>query len=677
MRKRVAEVKRKLHLTGGESGQSAFVAVLILLLLGGLIIVPLLSLAISGLTQGQAHEERTHEFYAADAGVEDAMYKIRNDALPDYMQGPWDELAYQSGDYSYAYDLAQLNDKDVTVEINRKWLLQGHEDPSDPYSDKVVVVGSVVGPGKYEIALIDTGAPAGFKIERIGCWLPAGFSYVPGSSNLENDPNRPATYKCQPTVSGHGGGETIIWEYSPAIVFSRLPGTADRKIVTFDFTPANVMTGSFSWTRIAAVTDAYLAYDLGLNLYEIRSTATDPVTGKWTTLTAYTAKEEFRNFGSVINGDYQATGQALLRDPWTFAGRKKGLRYLETPAQISSIPASARVERVLLYWTGWKNTPWDAWYEKKPVDQWTEANRQRLVDLVNTNRVNQVQLKVEVNGTPLLNQTVTASRSQVLPNGSWTQNHGWSYSCYADVTGGLTAYFEGQGVNFTGNAKYTVGHAAAVVKPASQTGYTLYGWKDNHAGETVAYRTEYPLSNTTPSSLWDSAETNQSSVDEWANGGWSIVVIYASPETKGHQLYIYDTLRYLNSNQTVTFNVENFLAPQDVLSDPQAARLTCFVGEGDDYVGDYVRVNDRYLSDTVNPWNNVWNSMSNVSTTARSDGIDLDTFSAGNGVIQPGDIRAQVRLGTGTDVWNLVYTILSFRSENSAGGLLGLTVDTG
>jgi hypothetical protein len=84
-------------------------------------------------------------------------------------------------------------------------------------------------------------------------------------------------------------------------------------------------------------------------------------------LMAYTAKEEFPNFGTVINGDYQATGQALLRDLWTLAGRKKGRRYLETSAQINSIPASARVGEVLFYWTGWKNTPWDARYENKPV----------------------------------------------------------------------------------------------------------------------------------------------------------------------------------------------------------------------------------------------------------------------------------------------------------------------
>ena len=679
MTKRMAGVKKKLRLAGGQSGQTAFMTVLVLLILGGLIIVPLLGFTISGLKQGQAHEERTHEFYAADAGVEDAMWKIRNDALPDGMQGPWDDMAYHSGAYSYAYDLPQLNDKDLTVEINRMWLLQGHEDRSVPFNDKVTVVGSVVGPGKYEIAIIDAGVPGGLKIERIGCWLPAGFSYVSGSGNLGKDPSQPPVYKRQPTTSDFGGGQTIIWEYSPAIEYSKLPGTADRKTITFDFTPATAMTGSFSWIRMDVGKVGYLSYDLGLSLYEIKSTAVDPVTGRWTTLTAYTAKEEFRSFGTVIYGDYQATGQALARDPWTFAGRKKGRRYAETPAEISGIPAGAEVERVLLYWTGWKNTPWDAWYDDKPVDQWSEADQRALLDLVNTARVNQVQLKVEAGGTLLFNQTITASRSQVLPNGTWTGNneHGWSYSCYADVTDVLMARLKGKQSTFTGNGKYTLGHAAAVVKPADETGYALYEWKGNHGKENVAFRTDYPLSNTTQSSAWDSLETDELSVDEWANGGWSIVVIYSSPETRGHQLYIYDTLRYLNHGQKVTFNVENFLAPQDVLTDPEAVRLTCFVGEGDDYVGDNIRVNDHYLSDTVNPWNNVWNSRSNVSATASSDGIDLDTYAAGNGVIRPGDIRAQVSLGTGGDVWNLVYIVLSFRSEKSAAGLLGLTLDTG
>ena len=70
--------------TRNERGQ-ALPLVLILLLLGGLIIAPLLAFMSTGLIAGQAYEERMSELYAADAGIEDAIWKITNlepDALP-------------------------------------------------------------------------------------------------------------------------------------------------------------------------------------------------------------------------------------------------------------------------------------------------------------------------------------------------------------------------------------------------------------------------------------------------------------------------------------------------------------------------------------------------------------------------------------------------------------------
>jgi len=58
-----------------EKGQ-ALVMVLILLLVSGLIIGPLLSYMGNGLNIGSVYEGRTAELYAADAGVEDAVWQI-------------------------------------------------------------------------------------------------------------------------------------------------------------------------------------------------------------------------------------------------------------------------------------------------------------------------------------------------------------------------------------------------------------------------------------------------------------------------------------------------------------------------------------------------------------------------------------------------------------------------
>ena len=57
---------------------AALILALILLLVGGLITAGLLSHMGAGLLAGEIYERRTDELYAADAGVEDAIWKIQN-----------------------------------------------------------------------------------------------------------------------------------------------------------------------------------------------------------------------------------------------------------------------------------------------------------------------------------------------------------------------------------------------------------------------------------------------------------------------------------------------------------------------------------------------------------------------------------------------------------------------
>jgi hypothetical protein len=59
----------------GEKGQALIIA-MIMMLLGSLIIVPMLAYMGSGLKAGMVQEKRTDELYAADAGVEDALWQI-------------------------------------------------------------------------------------------------------------------------------------------------------------------------------------------------------------------------------------------------------------------------------------------------------------------------------------------------------------------------------------------------------------------------------------------------------------------------------------------------------------------------------------------------------------------------------------------------------------------------
>ncbi len=76
----------------GEKGQ-ALILVLIAIALCGLILTPLLAYMASGVKIVRAvHEEKMREFYAADAGIEDAMWQLNNDILtvplgnPNYLE---------------------------------------------------------------------------------------------------------------------------------------------------------------------------------------------------------------------------------------------------------------------------------------------------------------------------------------------------------------------------------------------------------------------------------------------------------------------------------------------------------------------------------------------------------------------------------------------------------------
>lgn len=84
--------------------------------------------------------------------------------------------------------------------------------------------------------------------------------------------------------------------------------------------------------------------------------------------------------------------------------------------------------------------------------------------------------------------------------------------------------------------------------------------------------------------------------------------------------------------------------------------------------GDYLAFNDTKLWDgTGDPLDNdVWNSQ---SLGMPYDGVDIDTFDVtwASGLLEPGDTTAHLDMQTDEDHWNLIYIILSLRSETITG----------
>jgi hypothetical protein len=234
---------------------------------------------------------------------------------------------------------------------------------------------------------------------------------------------------------------------------------------------------------------------------------------------------------------------------------------------------------------------------------------------------------------PTGTEVLSADVAQVINNSNYGNPHGYSYSCKKDVTALIRSFTaEGDYGNRPGGGVYAVGGVQA---------------------------TEY-------------------AGDEWAYAGWSLIIIYASSTTHGHQLYIYDDFLYCDHDTNLDFDqdgqpggtIDGFLVPAPVAGDVNAAKITCFVGEGDSwYSGDRLEFNGSPLSNPSSPWNNVWNGYSPGFT---AEGVDVDTFYVtwASGLLETGDTQAQIDISTDIDIWNLVYIILSFRSVTTSGGHL-------
>ena len=101
---RMAERGRGIltHLASSESGNGPLSTTLILLILGALIIAPILAYMGTGLKASQTHERRTDELYAADSGINLAMWQL----------GPGELAVPEAG-----VELPQFELNDTTVNV--------------------------------------------------------------------------------------------------------------------------------------------------------------------------------------------------------------------------------------------------------------------------------------------------------------------------------------------------------------------------------------------------------------------------------------------------------------------------------------------------------------------------------------------------------------------------------
>jgi hypothetical protein len=709
---------RKITMKGlikGQKGQALVVA-LIVLVIGGLILTPLLGLMGTGIKSGQVFEQKVDETYAADAGVEDAMWHIRNndidedDLLREVLGAGYNHY-YYSSDYSYVYDL-DVDDKDVKVTMQNVWIPKDISQPTAQTAKQIIddakltIVGYPSSSNStYVIKIVWNGTGTALKVKTIGLWLSPGFQYD-GLNGTQLPSGSPS-----PGIAPYKGGTAVVWNFTSPPSLSTFPvgasGPPMVKTVTFKYTGPEGQIPELvsSWIDTTGVTGITYTWDDSIRLYKILSQAGT------VQIEAYGAPSKFRKLKSTISSDYTVAGNTLLTtlsgNPATY--RDKLLAESQgtiTRTSLQSIPPSgivpagkipeeATIDKVYLYWSGWIDyhywqSAWPYTYREIPALKYSSNTKAQLIA---NSQVNMV--KFAVGGSA---QTVTANISgvhgkepYVVPDVQITNADdcigsadSWEYSCFRDVTnlvvsGNTTVqqYIENaMKTAGSGNVTFTLGEADAlrgVHRPESSPypgAYANYYFPLSGDGSTG-----YPLA--TPA-FKSPADSSYDTEYQWAYAGWSLIIFYNSPALIQRQLYLYDniiTVPYHSGGAEIDklFPVGNFLAPP-VISDNDKSHITYFVGEGDYesiYSGSKVKVNSNWLSDPHgNPEEDVLNSYSSGVPITNTDGVDIDTFVLPTGCILPYATSATVTLASTIETYTLVYLVLSFRSELTTGGVI-------
>lgn len=673
------------------------VLVLVLLLLGGLIIGPLLGFMGTGLHVGrEVYENKMYEIYAADAGVEEAMWYL----LTDERLGTKFYPGYTPYDPDWTVDSItwpqtfffddHVNNKEVEVFVDRIWLLAdllGLPSPQPPRgdaangNDRYRVLGALTVDEVLTYILdITTNEIDDIDVDHIGVWLPPGYVYEEDSTRINDVSSGDHDLVIEPQSIPHLGGTALIWSYEGAS-FQELsgitpdpgsgcmPGTSFPHTLrlSFDYDyPADderrEAAGFFPW--IAFDASSSIAWDSEAGMFHIRSRAADDIndadeTG--TTIETHSPRSVRRyttgsgGAASSVQGDFIAIGNSLMTSAWQTRTWQWNRWVYTDPVTDPNYTGTVWVDTH-------RNVRGSLWDESSatidgdavPADAqieraylyWTAYWWDDVAPggaTLNGGADTEVVLKVDdipvgSDGTG----RVVADVSHVVPTPAVVP--GYQYSCFADVTGLVREI-----TSDVAGTTFTVGDVAAV-----------------------------PATHSDTSPLWIQA----------TNAGWSMVIIYSSAEKESHQIYLYHDMPVGLRNATAEFTIAGFRAP-DLDEGDISARIAVFVAEGDAHITpSYVEFKGQqsadfhYLGDSwsgaTNPWNNVFNAYSTATGFTPSDlpgqasgeisGVDIDAYTedmnnvALSDIVQPLDTRATIRLETGNDYVMLVYVVFSVRS---------------
>ena len=654
-------VKRTLNkLIRGEKGQ-ALVIVLILILLGGLIIGPVLNYMSTGLKVGkEVYENKMYELYAADAGIEDALWYLQSDERlgerfdPLHYGPDWtpNDLSWPIGPYELT---DPINEKDVDVTIDHAWVLgdlgfglpdsEPDEGSSENGNNHWTVIGALnidVPALTNYIEDITTSESANIFVDHIGVWMPLGYSYVTGSVKINGvaigagasggDPLGLVKDPILPPISHHGG-TALIWDYSGR-TFKQLsdiapppPGgqTPVEKFppsvrLSFDYT-AREAKGFFPWIKL---NDSRIAWDTEAGMYYIQSVATKPGASEdtGTTVETYTPRSVTRytsgsgGAGSAIKGDYIVIGNSLMTCCWN-----KDKNGPPLPGQDCWTDSCS---------TCCAGNPYRN-YAPAPVvftgTDYTDAERESYAT-VNSAGADAVPSDATIERAYLY-WTAWLRGDRV-----WEESNGtgsWKWKNYMDtdsdpnkwensiLSGKVPpnvptwlaanaydgkAYLAVDGVKVTptnaGDPAGTVVAGKWYISQGSSDVQPSYQYAcfANVTDQVRAIRTAAGGATFTVAGVHahPAATCASSTWNRSSNAGWSLIIIYSSAEKETHQIYLYEGCDHLYQ-QSREFTIAGFEAPTDLEpGETNEAKLTVFASEGDASQAEFLRFKGQNTS---------------------------------------------------------------------------------
>ena len=255
------------QLVSSEKGQ-ALPIVLALLILGGLTIVPSLGYITTSLKSSRMLVEGVRGAYAADAGVEDALWSLINEVPPSTQLSDnvnQMEVAIQTenkGDYTlYLGELIEPGEHVNYLDVDGEMVWDGG---ANAYNYTVSITWQA-----------DPGIPP-IKLKEVGARIPIGYSYQSGSA--ANFPENLSTDEPDEILDAQGA-YLLNW-----VLSSPLPNISENITVqtqTFYITGEGNQEGHYAWV-VASRDDVGEVGEIAGTYYQITATATRPEDGKTT-----------------------------------------------------------------------------------------------------------------------------------------------------------------------------------------------------------------------------------------------------------------------------------------------------------------------------------------------------------------------------------------------------------